>query len=369
MYKRQDESRRSVLRGGIGIYTSRIPFVWPGAMFNNNGLTIGSLDERDIDGDVIFLPDPANQYVDPNFATPSGQVDLFVDDFKYPQVLRGNLAWDKSLNNGWNVSVEGIYTKTLNNVLYQNVNSDNTVDFNWTGTPDDRPVFVGSSLDDDYSAIYVGHNTSRGYTYNITGEVNKQFGSNFDARLSYTYGDAQSINDGTSSQNSSQWRGQINTDGRNNAILGRSDYSPGSRILGVFNYKLNWNSSGSTATTFSLIYDGQSGQAYSSVYARSGGDSRNVNNEEGSTSRNRSLIFVPASPADINLIDYTLSDGTVVTAAQQWANLDALIESDSGLSSRRGQSAEKNGSREPFFSQIDFAIRQDLGTNVGGRNH
>lgn len=363
-----DGDRSSVLRGGVGIYTSRVPFVWPGAMFNNNGLTIGSLDERDIDGDVAFLPDPANQYVDPNFATPSGQVDLFVDDFKYPQVLRGNLAWDKSLANGWNVSLEGIYTKTLNNVLYQNVNSDNTVDFTWTGTPDNRPVFVGDDIDGDYSAIYVGHNTSQGYTYNVTGSVDKQF-KNFSARLSYTYGDARSINDGTSSQNSSQWRGQINTNGRNNAIFGRSDYSPGSRILGVFNYKLDWNSTGTTSTTFSLIYDGQSGMAFSSVYARSGGDSRNLNNEVGSTSRNRSLIFVPASPADINLIDYTLDNGTVVTAAEQWANLDAYIESDSGLSGRRGQYALKNGSREPFFSQIDFAIRQDVGTNVGGRNH
>ncbi len=34
----------TVLRGGLGIFTSRIPFVWPGAMFNNNGLTVGGVD-------------------------------------------------------------------------------------------------------------------------------------------------------------------------------------------------------------------------------------------------------------------------------------------------------------------------------------
>lgn len=364
-----DGTRNTILRGGVGVFTSRVPFVWPGAMFNNNGLTIGSLDERDIDGDVLFRPDPANQYSDPNFTTPSGQVDLFVDDFKYPQVLRGNLAVDKTLGGGWNVSLEGIYTKTLNNVLYQNVNSDNTLDFNWTGGPDNRPVFGRSSIDETYSAIYVGHNTSEGYTYNVTASAEKSFNSGLNLNLSYTYGDAQSINDGQSSQNSSQWRGQVHVDGRNSAIYGRSDFSPGSRFLGVVNYRLNWGSDGNTATTFSLIYDGRSGRAYSSVYARGGGDSRNINQEDGSTSRNRSLIYVPATIADINLVDYETSDGATVTAAQQWANLDALIESDSGLSSRRGQYALKNGSREPFESMVDFAIRQDLGMNLGGRNH
>ena len=90
----------AVVRGGLGIFTSRVPFVWPGAMFNNNGLTIGSVDERDIAGDVMFRPDPSNQYSDLAFSTPAGQMDLFVKDFKYPQVFRGNLAVDKSLQGG-----------------------------------------------------------------------------------------------------------------------------------------------------------------------------------------------------------------------------------------------------------------------------
>lgn len=364
-----DGTRNTVIRGGLGIFTSRVPFVWPGAMFNNNGLTIGAVDERAIPGDVFFRPDPANQYTNPSFTVPSGQVDLFTADFKYPQVLRGNLAVDKVLEGGWNLSLEGIYTKTLNNVLYTNINSDNTVDFTWTGSPDNRQVFLRDDIDPAYNAIYVGYNTNEGYTYNVTATVDKRFANGFNASLSYTYGDAQAINEGTSSQNSSQWRGQIHINGRNNPILGRSDFAAGSRILGVFNYKLKWNESGSSATTFSLFYDGQSGQAYSSVYARGAGDSRNINNETGSVSRNRSLIWVPASQSEINLVDYTRSDGSVVTAAQQWANLNALIEDDPGLSNRRGQYAEKNGSRLPFYSRVDFAIRQDIGKNFGGKDH
>ena len=50
-------NRKSVLRGGVGIFTSRIPFVWPGAMFNNNGVSIGEVTDRNIEGDIKFIPD------------------------------------------------------------------------------------------------------------------------------------------------------------------------------------------------------------------------------------------------------------------------------------------------------------------------
>ncbi len=255
-------------------------------------------------------------------------MDLFVDNFKYLQVLRGNLVHERGLPGGWNVSLEGIYTKTLNNVLYNNMNSNNTVDFTWTGTPDNRPVFTRNNIDNDYRAIYVGYNTSEGYTYNIIAAVDKTFDFGLSANLSYTYGDATTINEGTSSQNSSQWRDQINVNGRNNAILGRSDFSAGSRILGVLNYKCKWNDSGTSAITISLFYDGNSGNVHSSVFGRGSADSRNLNNEVGSVSRNRSLIFVPTGASQINLIYYTLSSVEVVSAAKQWQNLDALISSN-----------------------------------------
>ena len=78
---------------------------------------------------------------------------------------------------------------------------------------------------------------------------------------------------------------------------------------------------------------------------------------------------MPASPDQINLVDYTLSNGTVVTAAEQWANLDAFISDDSYLKDKRCDYAEKNGARAPFTSIFDFAIRQDFGVRTGGNIH
>lgn len=354
--------RSTILRGGVGLFTSRIPFVWPGAMYNNNGLTVGSVSERNIDEDVIFRPDIQDQYINENFTVPSGQVDLFVKDFKYPQVLRGNLAVDTELPGGIAATFEGSYTKTLNNVLYTNVNSDPTVEFNWTGTPDNRPVYGRNDVDETYSAIYVGHNTNEGYAYNLTAAFAKRFDFGLNATLSYTYGDAQAVNEGTSSQNSSQWRGQVSIDGRNNPVLGRSDFALGHRILGTLSYGFDWNQDKTIRTTVTLIYDGMRGSPYS--YVIGGGGARNINNETGSTSRNRSLVYIPETIDDINLVE---DNG--VSPEEQWELLNAFIEDDPYLSKNRGSYAEKNSNWQPFVSFLDFSLRQDFGVKAGGKLH
>ncbi|MGF1585677.1 MAG: carboxypeptidase regulatory-like domain-containing protein [Bacteroidales bacterium] len=356
----------STLRGGVGIFTSRIPFVWPGAMFNNNGLTLGEVGNRDIAGDVYFNPQWDNQPTNPNFSVPSGQMDLFVDDFKYPQVFRGNLGLDFRLPGDIDVTVEGLYTKTLNNILYTNINSDPTVDFTWTGGPDNRKVFVNSNIDDTYSAVYLASNTSDGYTYNLSTSLAKNFGFGLRAVLAYSYGDAYALSEGTSSQNSSQWRGQGNINGRNNPVYGRSDFAVGHRVLSSISYGYNWTADGNNKTTVSLFVNGQSGTPYS--YVISGSNARNLNRERGSTSINRSLAYIPAGASDINLIDY-VAGGNTVTAAQQWQNLNNVIEDDKYLSENRGQYADKNGAWSPFAAIFDVAVRQDFGLNIGGQRH
>ncbi|MBK7337061.1 MAG: TonB-dependent receptor [Saprospirales bacterium] len=355
--------RRNMLRGGVGIFTSRIPFVWPGAMYNNNGLTTGRADEADAVGGAFFIPDINKQYTDPAFKVPSGDINIFTKDFKFPQVLRGNLALDTKLPGDISATVEGIFTKTLNNVLYTNVNSKTDVDFNWTNTgSDDRPVFTRSTIDPTYSAIYVGSNTSEGYAYTLTAALAKEFQFGLNASLAYTFGDAQALNEGTSSQNSSQWRGQVNTDGRNTPLLGRSDFALGHRVLSSLSYSFDWNKGKNVSTSIALLYDGMAGSPYS--YVIGGGNGRNINNEQGSTSANRSLVWIPADASQINLVE---KDG--VTPEHQWEHLDAFIENDPYLSQNRGSYAEKNSNWMPFASFLDLAVRQDFGIKAGGRMH
>ena len=357
-------NKKTILRGGLGLFTSRIPFVWPGGAFINNGLTIGDVDERDINPDgftVPFIADTQQQYVNETFSIPSGQMDLFVEDFKYPQIFRTSIAIDHVFGDGWKTSLEGLFTKTVNNVFYQNVNSNPTIDFYWTNSPDNRPVYAGTSIDNTYSAVYLATNTNEGYGYNVSATVTKNLYKGLNLYAAYNYGDSRAIFEGTSSQNSSQWRGVFNVNGRNNAQIGRSDFSGGHRVLTALSYKHDWGETDNFSTTIALFYEGESGANYSYVY--NSRDAQNVNNERGNTNRNRALIYIPDTQYDIHLVEGEL------TSTEQWELLDAFIDNDAYLSKHRGEYAEQNGARTPFESQIDFKILQNIGLETGGKKH
>lgn len=364
------EEIKTRIRGGVGVFTSRIPFVWPGAMFTNNGISSGGVDLR---GDAVsvlqrgdggyFNPDPTNQYRVPP-GSPSGQIDLFTNDFKYPQVLRTNLAFDFELPYGIETTIEGFYTKTLNNIVYTNINSDPTLSHNLTGSPDNRPVYVNKSIDPNYAAVYLASNTNEGYTYNVAINLSKSFDFGLDAQLAYSWSDAYALSEGTSSQNSSQWRGQVSIDGRNNPSFGRSDFAVGHRAVAALSYTQNWTDSKLFGTTISLFVNAQSGNPFSYVIG-GGRSAQNINGETGSNTRNRSLVYIPNNASEINLIDYTQGD-QIITKDEQWARLDKFINEDSYLSNNRGQYAEKNGAWAPFATTFDLSIRQNLGIEIQG---
>ncbi|MEO0555175.1 MAG: TonB-dependent receptor [Bacteroidota bacterium] len=352
------DNDKTQLRGGFGIFTSRIPLVWPGGAYNNYGFNIG---ETQID-DQPFIANVNNQppTVDLANPAPSGQVDLFSEDFKVPQVFKINLAVDRKLPWGMVGTIEGLYTKNLNNVRYQNLNLRPSTQ-RLTGTPDDRPVyeglnpaFGGNPIDPTYSGIYLASNTSKGYAYNIAASLTKPFDNGFDATLSYSFGDSFSLFDGTSSQNNSQWRGFFNVDGRNDeGDVQRSTFSVGHRIFAQVSYTKEYLNFGKSK--ISLIYNGQSGDPYSFVLG-----ARNFEIVDDGGFDFNELAYIPASRDEINLVDI-VDDGVVIaTADQQWDILNAFIEDNDYLSDNRGSYAERNGDRLPFESVLDLRFLQDF---------
>lgn len=342
----------SQLRGGLGIFTSRIPLVWPGGAYNNNGVNRGTV----LGGGFTFVPDinkqePGN--VDVNNPTPSGDIDLFAEDFKIPQVLKANLAYDQKLPLGLVGTVEGLFTKFINNVYYQNVNLKPAIG-RLEGSPDNREVFNDSDrIDPTYGRIMLGTNNNEGYAYNLSVSITKPYTNGFSGSLSYSYGDAYSIYDGTSSQNSSQWRGLHTVDGRNTFNdAQRSDFAQGHYILGQASYRIEYG--GFAATQIGLVYTGRSGNNYAYII----GNGQSLTDED---SRNRALFYVPAAQSEINLVDITDNDGNVVTsAAEQWNQLNEFIESDDYLSENRGSYVERNQNRTPFENILDLRILQDF---------
>jgi len=352
------------------MFTSRLPLVWPGGSYTNNGVTTGGVSYYPSSSDepILFRPDWQDQYTYTDFFggtenIPSGQVDLFAEDFKFPQILRASLAVDQKLPWGLVGTLEAIFTKTLNNVIYYNYNVEPATK-NLSGGPDNRPIYSRDVIESRYARIMVGDNTSEGYAFDITAQLQKNFSNGFQGSVAYTYGQAKSINDGLSSQNSSQWRYVGNVYGRNHLDLAYSNFDPGHRIQAFLSYKKDYADHFSTG--LSIFYNGVSAKRFSYVYE----NSRILQGEDYSSSSNYALIWIPKDQSEINLVDIVDGDGNVTkTAEEQWEALNEFIDNDPYLSEHRGEYAERNGARTPFESYLDLRLIQDFYINAGKTRH
>lgn len=365
VYRMDDQA--VTVRGGIGMFTGRVPLVWPGGVYNNNGISIAGINASN----VAFRPDPNNQYVASDFGRtvniPSGEVNLISEDFKMNKVFRSSLAVDKVFGQGWRASIEGVYTKNINEIDYARVDllpptstsvgADTRNVYSLSGNfPRSIPIRANGS--NPYTGIYVLSNNEddKGYSYSVTGSLDKSFNNGFSFNVSYTYGHSIVLNEGTSSQNSSQWRYMETVNGRNFLPLSTSDFDIGHRINAYASKKFTY-AGGKLATTVSLVYIGQSGQPFSYVMSR--GMVRDFDNFE-----DNDLIYVPRSASEINFVQ----NGSA-TPEQQWEAFNKYIENDKYLSERRGQYAERNGARAPFTNVVDMKLQQDFNLRISGRTY
>ena len=357
-------NRTTQIRGGLGIFTSRLPLVWPGGTYNNNGVTGGFSTNFDISGGVTFNPDVNSQPVDvaPGSGGTGGNIDLFAPDFKLPQRFKVNLAVDQKLP-FWGIiaSVDAFYIENITEIFYQNLNLRGPVGF--LNGADSRPFYDRrDELDPTYGRIMLATNTSGGDSWNASLALRKPYTNvtswlGAEGSFAYSYGESNAIFDGTSSQNSSQWRNIQTVNGKNsNLPVTRSDFNQGHRLTSSLGLDFKWNEN--ISTKIGLFYEGAEAQPYSFTY-RDGADLLNDD------SRDNALIFVPADPSQITLEDSNSSGST----ADEWATLDGIIRGDEYLSSRRGQYAERNGSQGPWSHVIDLRIAQDFSLDISGKKH
>ncbi|MBS1667318.1 MAG: TonB-dependent receptor [Bacteroidetes bacterium] len=338
------------IRGGVGIFTGRVPFVWISNQYSNTGIgTISSnMNAASIITNNVHFS-PVNPYQP---ATGSGPgINVTDPNFKFPRTLRANLALDQKLPLGIIGSIEGIYTKTLQDILYYDLNLAPSTSNMVLGNSE-RP-FYGSKINSTYSNIYSLSNTQKGYSYNITVSLFRRV-KGWTTSLAYSLGHAYSINDGTSSTAASQYRYVYGTQGSNNVQLSRSNYDLGSRIVGYVGKKFTY---GKLFTSIGLVYTGQSGRTFSYVYY---GD---INGDDGSTttkaytSSGNDLVYLPTDASQF--VDKTFS-GNLMTAAQQFAAFQAYMNSDSYLKKNMGQNTARNGDRLPWENHFDLKLEQGL---------
>ena len=111
-------SGKDQVRGGIGVFAGRTPFVWISNAYGGTGIEITGLSSTL----VPFNGDPNNPPKNFPPGTAAVSVDTVNPSFKFPQVLRSTLAYDRELPYGIRATVEAMYTKTLEDVFYYNKN-------------------------------------------------------------------------------------------------------------------------------------------------------------------------------------------------------------------------------------------------------
>ena len=278
------------VRGGIGIFTGRVPFVWISNQYGNTGVDFLRLDLSN--PTFTFNSDPYNQ-PRPGMANPpagltpqkTSEVDITDPDFKMPQLMRFNIAYDKQLPYGFVGTVEMVYSKTLNDLLYQDINLGSLSKYGADG----RPVYAGK-VSSNFTNVLLMKNTSDGYQYNISANIQKQVVDNWSLNTAYTFGKAMDKNSVTSSQALSQYKYNPVQGNPNDPGLTTSNFEVKHRIMAAvsytFEYLENWK------TTVSLFYNGQSGRPFSYIYY---GDA----NGDGQTGND--LIYIPKTSSDIIL--------------------------------------------------------------------
>ncbi len=342
------------IRGGIGLFQGRSPWVWVSNSFSNNGVSstdifvppsgYNRVDGGGLQGYLANDFDPENPvtYVTPEEAVSGGrsQVDVLQDNFRIPSIWKANIAIDRRLSKDspWMAWSELIFTDTQTSLWTQDLNVLQV------GTaPDGRNLYNGQPRTGDgaipeYSNIYKLSNSGGGDSVNFTLGVRKDLRNNWWLDASYNYGDGDDVSNQGSSTASSNYAGNPIYN-QNTDVPYTGYYVTEHRVLVRAGYNLDW--SHGLQTRFSLTYDGSSGQNYSLLFA-------NDYNNDGAAYDN-DLFWVPDGIND-PIIDLENSN-----------NVEEMIAFLDSIGAKPGL-ASRNGFQTSWRNRWDISIQQDLPT-------
>ena len=371
-----EKEHNMILRGGAGIFTGRIPFVWLSNNFTNTGIqtsvysvygSTGLKEGKQDTGklsEVSLIVDPYKQSENTDKLGTSNQaINVFDKDFKFTQNLRLDLALDFTLA-GIDFTLEGVFSKNLNDIYYKDLTrteAGKTLGETYESLSfDNRPMFSKITSTEDpnlkkFTNVYMLDNTSKGYSYNLSLSAVKRFDFGLDLAASYTYSRSKSVNCGTSSVAQSNYNYNYTYQNPNSPELGFTAFNVPHQIkASAFyhkDYAEHWN------TTVGLIYTGTSGSPYSLYYY---GDL----NQDGSNGND--LMFIPTDE-QIDKMQFKANKN--YTADEQKENFREWIANDGYMSKHRGEYFKRYADNLPFESHFDFHLAQTYKFKVGAQVH
>ena len=361
------------VRGGSGIFLSRMPYVLISNQLGNNGVNIAGLSKTTANG--------ANNYpftLDPSVYKPATtditkitgyNINISDPNLKFPQIWKTNLAVDQKLPFGLVGTIEGLFNKYINALKYVDNNLKPAAAL-FSGF-DNRDRFPASAvsgtsryINSQINGALMLTNSNQGYSYSLTAKLEKPMDKNgLGGMLGYTYAKAKDIATVASTVD-------LNTpsvNGLNSLDLAYSGNDLRHRFVGYLNKRFTYGGEFGGATMLTLGMTSQSGYKISYITG-------NDLNGDGVTS---DLIYVPnkGSETAFTTVSGTYKDAAGATQsysytpAQQQEAWEKFIENNPYLKTRRGMYAERNGGYAPWFTRFDFTVEQDIFMNVGGKKN
>lgn len=347
---KMNEEGTLMLKGGSGLFTGLIPFVYLEKMYSINGLNEGSisitksadLQNYPFQSETAYYK-PVNGGVNSSY-----ELNLVDSKFKMPQTWRSSLSIDYKTQTGWNFGLEGVYSKDFHSPYYVNANIDQNTTI--TGV-NGQTYYTNNRINNTITKAYVLEECNKGYSYFLTATVRKLFDFGLNVSLAYTYGQAKSPYEFASTTPGSAFNGAPVVGNPNKVKLTYATYDLRHRIVGDLSYRFSYAKDKLYSVIGLFLSASQQGRT-SYIYGGSG----DVNGD-GSTSND--LIYIPVTKNDINLVEYT-QGGKVVTVDEQWKALDNFINNSSYLKKHRGQFADRNGSIAPWYCQLDLHFAEGI---------
>lgn len=318
-----DESAQ--LRGGSGIFSGRLPFVWIG-----------------------------NQVANPDWFFYSKTAS----DFKFPQVWRSNLGYDRRFGEGWVASIDVIYTKDLNAAMVRNYSLKppttrlSGADDRLIYTDDDRSIYNGLGFPLPLvGSGYIFTNTDIGYSFNTSLQIRRNFTNGMNVMLGYNFLDAKDATSIEAEISGDAFAANPALGNVNLAVLAPSIYGNRHRFIGSAFKKFTY---GSLATTISVFFQYAEGGRFSYTYSGDiNGDGSGLND----------LLYIPTAGELVQM----QFDETNNSAEVQKAALEAFIQQDEYLVENRGSYVEKYDLLSPWYANWDLRVLQDLNLSNGNQ--
>lgn len=368
------------IRGGLGIFTGRLPLVFFTNMPTNSGMVQGSaafVTRYNNQLSAITFQDPkltqlagpiitdVNEMIQklglPNTISPEqGALPRDINgvdpNFKMPQVWKYSLAADYQLPTSFPmaVTVEGIFTNTINGVMLKNYNLKQP-DATWQrfSGPDNRYIYPASgqiSNTTTNTAAYILSNTNEGWSAigNIT--VTAEPVRNLNLMAAYTITESREITGMPGSNAGSAYGGLVSINGPHLPDLERSRYVVPHKIIASASYSLPY-ASDHMATSLNLFYIGepvvgfgQYNDPYSFIYA----------NDFNGDGWGTDLIYIPKQKGEIEFISQADEDAFF-----------RFMDQDKYLKNHKGQYAGANAVSAPWLHRLDLRVAQDFKVRVG----